>query len=221
MGLSGGAGGGLDCARGRQQRRLHGIPTATPALREKHTSAAQQVACVCLCAHQPSHAALEVPSASPGSAEGGLAARMVTCRCDFARTCSQTRTLPAQRSFLHAKSAAALLRSPLHPTALTFGLHRWLRMVRRRRRRSSLVASTPTETISQCKRPNLHRGGCITREKRRRTPALAIAPTNSYIWLAQVVAHDQAAQSAALPGRIDARSNDFTVQTAKSAQGRV
>ena len=44
VGLSGGTCGGLDCARGRLQRQLHGVPTATPALREKHTSAAQQPA---------------------------------------------------------------------------------------------------------------------------------------------------------------------------------
>jgi len=60
-----------------------------------------------------------------------------------------------------------------------------------------------------------------TREKRRRTPLLVVATTSAYLWLAQVVAHGQMAQSAALPGRIDARRDGFTVPTAKSAQWRV
>ena len=74
-----------------------------------------------------------------------------------------------------AKSAAARLCSPLHPTGLTSGLHRWLRMVRWCSRRPSPGASTPAGTISQCQLPNLHRGACEAREKRRRTPLLACA----------------------------------------------
>jgi hypothetical protein len=53
------------------------------------------------------------------------------------------------------------------------------------------------------------------------SPALAVARTRAYLWLVQVVAHGQAAQSAALPGRIDAGRDDFTVLIAKSAQWRV
>jgi hypothetical protein len=94
-------------------------------------------------------------------------------------------------------------------------------MVRWRSRRPSPGASTPAGTVSQCQLPNLHSGACEASEKRRRTPLLAVAPNRAYLWLAQVVAHGQVAQSAALSGRIDARRDDFTVPTAKSAQGRV
>jgi hypothetical protein len=75
----------------------------------------------------------------------------------------------------HAKSAAARLCSPLHPPALTSGLHRWLSLARWRSRRPSPGVSTPAGTISQCQLPNLHRGAFEARKKRRRTPLLACA----------------------------------------------
>jgi hypothetical protein len=52
------------------------------------------------------------------------------------------------------------------------------------------------------------------------SPALAVAPNRAYLWLVQVVAHGQVAQSAALPGRIDARRDNFAVPTAKIAENR-
>jgi hypothetical protein len=79
----------------------------------------------------------------------------------------------------------------------------------------------PAGTISPCQLSNLHRGACEARAEHQRTPALAVAPTSAYLWLAQVVAHGQASQSAALSGHIDARRDDFAVPTVKSAQGRV
>ena len=52
------------------------------------------------------------------------------------------------------------------------------------------------------------------------SPALAVAPTRAYLWLVQVVAHGQMAQSVALPRRIDAGRDDFAVPTVKIAENR-
>jgi hypothetical protein len=82
----------------------------------------------------------------------------------------------------------------------------------------------PAGTISPCQLPKLQKIGeklMQSTAARLCSPALAVAPTRAYLWLVQVVAHGQVAQSAALSGRIDARRDDFAVPTVKSAQGRV
>ena len=96
-------------------------------------------------------------------------------------------------------------------------------MVRRRSRRPYPGASTPAGTISPCQLPKLQKIGeklMQSTAARFFSPALAVARTRAYLWLVQVVAHGQAAQSAALPGRIDARRDGFTVPTAKIAENR-